>query len=182
MNYYSLRLSCFMPDTSLPLHLIKKYANRRLYDSHTSTHITLQDIRNYVIEEVPFQVVDAKSGEDLTRSILLQIIQDAEADGEPIFSSHALKNIIRFYGPFQGMLGSYLEKSLESVMEVQKQAGAPSSEAWTAFMASQMPVMQKVMQEYLERTKQLYMNTQNMFGMFPNFPSPFNPNTKKEED
>lgn len=170
-----------MSDTST-IHLIKKYANRRLYDSHTSTHITLQDIRNYVIEEIPFQVVEAKSGEDITRSILLQIIQDAETDGDPIFSSQALKNIIRFYGPFQGMLGSYLEKTLESVMEIQKQSGMPSTEAWTDFMSSQMPVMQKVMQEYLERTKQLYMNTQNMFGMFPNFPTPFNQNKKKEEN
>ncbi|MFD1260567.1 polyhydroxyalkanoate synthesis repressor PhaR [Entomomonas asaccharolytica] len=170
-----------MSDTST-IHLIKKYANRRLYDSHTSTHITLQDIRNYVIEEIPFQVVEAKSGEDITRSILLQIIQDAETDGDPIFSSQALKNIIRFYGPFQGMLGSYLEKTLESVMEIQKQSGMPSTEAWTDFMSSQMPVMQKVMQEYLERTKQLYMNTQNMFGMFPTFPTPFNQNKKKEEN
>ncbi|UYZ85248.1 polyhydroxyalkanoate synthesis repressor PhaR [Entomomonas sp. E2T0] len=170
-----------MSDTST-IHLIKKYANRRLYDSHTSTHITLQDIRNYVIEEIPFQVVEAKSGEDITRSILLQIIQDAETDGDPIFSSQALKNIIRFYGPFQGMLGSYLEKTLESVMEIQKQSGMPSTEAWTDFMSSQMPVMQKVMQEYLERTKQLYMNTQNMFGLFPNFPTPFNQSKKKEEN
>lgn len=90
--------------------LIKKYANRRLYDTHTSTHVTLPDIRQLVIDEVPFQVVDAKTGEDLTRSILLQIIQEAESDGEPLFSSDMLKGIIRFYGPFQGMLGNYLEK------------------------------------------------------------------------
>lgn len=167
--------------SSQPLHLIKKYANRRLYDSYTSSHITLQDIRNLVITETPFQVVEAKSGEDITRSILLQIIQEAEADGEPIFSADSLKTIIRFYGPFQGMLGSYLEKSLASVMEIQKQTGMQSSEAWTEFMASQVPVMQNVMREYVERTKQLYMNSQNMFGLFPNF-SQFTANKKEDEN
>ena len=66
--------------------LIRKYANRRMYDTHTSTHVNVNDIRQLVIDEIPFQVVDAKSGEDLTRSILLQIIQEAENDGEPIIS------------------------------------------------------------------------------------------------
>lgn len=165
-------------------HLIKKYANRRLYDTYTSSHINLQDIKDFVIQEIPFQVVEAKSGEDITRSILLQIIQEAESgEGQPILSSDALKNIIRFYGPLQGMLGPYLEKSLEVVMEIQKQAGLQSSEAWTQYMTSQAPVMQNVMKEYIERTKQLYMNTQNMFGLFPHFTSPFSPtpDTKKEE-
>ncbi|MEE4465562.1 polyhydroxyalkanoate synthesis repressor PhaR, partial [Azotobacter chroococcum] len=95
------------------VRLIKKYPNRRLYDTRTSCHITLADIRQLVISEEPFQVVDAKTGEDLTRSILLQIIQEAESDGEPIFSSETLKGIIRFYGPLQGVIASYLEKSIQ---------------------------------------------------------------------
>ncbi len=154
------------------VRLIKKYANRRLYDTQTSTHITLNDIRKLVIEEVPFQVVDAKSGEDLTRNILLQIIQEAESDGEPIFSSDMLKGIIRFYGPFQGMLGSYLEKSIQAVLDIQAQTGQQSSQAWNDFMHSQVPVMQKLMGQYVEQSKQLYLNTQNLFGMFPGFPVP----------
>ncbi|MFC6476390.1 polyhydroxyalkanoate synthesis regulator DNA-binding domain-containing protein [Pseudomonas asuensis] len=65
--------------------LIKKYPNRRLYDTHTSAHVTLADIRQFVIDDIPFQVVDARTGEDLTRAILMQIIQEAESQGEPIF-------------------------------------------------------------------------------------------------
>lgn len=152
------------------VRLIKKYANRRLYDTQTSSHITISDIRKLVIEEEPFQVVDAKTGEDLTRSILLQIIQEAESDGEPIFTSDMLRGIIRFYGPFQGMLGNYLEKSIQAVLDVQAKTGQQSSQAWSDFMRGQLPVMQDLMGQYVEQSKQLYLNTQNLFGMFPGFP------------
>lgn len=151
--------------------LIKKYPNRRLYDTHTSTHVTLADLRQFVIDDVPFQVVDARSGEDLTRSILMQIIQEAESQGEPIFSSDMLKNIIRFYGPFQGMLGSYLDKSIQTVIDIQAQAGAQSSQAWSEFLHKQMPVMQNLMTQYVEHSKSLYLNTQNLFGLFSGVPT-----------
>jgi polyhydroxyalkanoate synthesis repressor PhaR len=150
--------------------LIKKYANRRLYDTHTSSHLTLADVRRLVIENIPFQVVDAKSGEDLTRSILLQIIQEAESDGEPIFSIEMLTGIIRFYGPFQGILGSYLDKSIQTVIDIQSQTGAQSSEAWSEFMHQQAPVMQDLMRQYVEQSKALYLNTQNLFGLFGGVP------------
>ncbi|WP_339650861.1 polyhydroxyalkanoate synthesis repressor PhaR [Halopseudomonas pelagia] len=160
-----------MPDDSRNSpRLIKKYSNRRLYDTHTSSHVTLSDLRQMVIDEIPFQIVDAKSGEDLTRSILMQIIQEAESDGEPIFSSDMLKGIIRFYGPFQGMLGSYLEKSIETVIDIQTQNGVQSSQAWTEFMHKQMPVMQDLMNQYVEQSKTLYLNTQNLFGLFGGMP------------
>ncbi|TWI48020.1 polyhydroxyalkanoate synthesis repressor PhaR [Pseudomonas duriflava] len=151
------------------IRLIKKYPNRRLYDTRTSSHITLTDIRQLVIKEEPFKVVDARTGEDITRSILLQIIQEAESDGEPIFSSEMLKGIIRFYGPFQGVLASYLEKSIQTVVEVQTQAGVQSSQAWNEFMQTQMPVLQNLMRQYLEQSKMLYLNTRNMFGLFSGF-------------
>ena len=166
-------------DHSAP-RLIKKYANRRLYDTHTSAHVTLADIRRLVIDEVPFQVVDAKSGEDLTRSILLQIIQEAESDGEPIFSSDMLKGIIRFYGPFQGMLGNYLEKSIQTVIDIQTQTGVQSSQAWSDFMHKQVPVMQDLMSQYVEQSKKLYLGTQNLFGMFGGIP-PGNSRQKKTD-
>jgi polyhydroxyalkanoate synthesis regulator protein len=83
-----------------------------------------------------------------------------------------LKGIIRFYGPFQGMLGSYLEKSIQAVVDIQAQTGQQSSQAWNDFMHSQIPVMQKLMGQYVEQSKQLYLNTQNLFGMFPGFPAP----------
>ncbi|HET7773207.1 MAG TPA: polyhydroxyalkanoate synthesis repressor PhaR, partial [Burkholderiaceae bacterium] len=89
--------------------LIKKYPNRRLYDTQTSTYITLDDVKQLVINNEVFSVVDAKSNEDLTRSILLQIILDEEAGGAPMFSAPVLANIIRFYGhAMQGVMGPFL--------------------------------------------------------------------------
>lgn len=115
---------------------------------------------------MPFQVVDAKSGEDLTRSILLQVILEAESGGEPIFTSEMLMGIIQFYGPYQGVLGSYLDKSIQTVIDIQSQTGAQSSEAWSTFMHQQAPVMQDLMRQYVDQSKALYLNTQNLFGMF----------------
>jgi polyhydroxyalkanoate synthesis repressor PhaR len=146
--------------------LIKKYPNRRLYDTHTSSHLTLADIRQLVVDKIDFQVVDAKSGEDLTRSILLQVILEAESGGEPIFTSEMLMGIIQFYGPYQGVLGSYLDKSIQTVIDIQSQTGAQSSEAWSDFMHQQAPVMQDLMRQYVDQSKALYLNTQNLFGMF----------------
>jgi len=150
----------------MQVRLIKKYPNRRLYDTHSSSHVTLVDIRQMVLDEQPFQVVDAKSGEDLTRSILMQIIQEAESDGEPIFSSDMLRSIIRFYGPFQGMFGGYLEQSIQAILTIQNQAGTQSSQAWTDFMQKQAPVMQNLMQQYIEQSKTLYQSSQHLFGLF----------------
>jgi polyhydroxyalkanoate synthesis repressor PhaR len=164
------------------IRIIKKYPNRRLYDSHTSSHVTLVDIRRLVQEEEPFQVIDAKSGDDITRSILLQIIQEAESDGDPIFSSDMLKNIIRFYGPFQGVLGSYLEESIQSVIDIQTQTGTQSSQAWTEFMHSQVPMMQDMMRQYVEQSRNLYLNTQNMFGLFGGFNQPGSSKTPDNKD
>ena len=146
--------------------VIKKYPNRRLYDTHTSSHLTLADIRQLVVDKIAFQVVDAKSGEDLTRSILLQVILEAESGGEPIFTSDMLMGIIQFYGPYQGVLGSYLDKSIQTVIDIQSQTGAQSSEAWSDFMHQQAPVMQDLMRQYVDQSKALYLNTQNLFGMF----------------
>jgi len=93
--------------------VIKKYPNRRLYDTEVSSYVTLEDVRHLVLEEVPFTVREAKSNDDITRSILLQIIMEQEEDGEPIFSEQILSQIIRFYGDsLQGMVTSYLERSV----------------------------------------------------------------------
>ncbi|VVO33868.1 polyhydroxyalkanoate synthesis repressor PhaR [Pseudomonas fluorescens] len=155
-----------MTDNSRTTRLIKKYPNRRLYDTHTSSHLTLADIRQLVVDKIPFEVVDAKTGEDLTRSILLQVILEAESGGEPIFSIEMLMGIIQFYGPYQGVLGSYLDKSIQTVIDVQSQTGAQSSEAWSEFMHKQAPVMQDLMRQYVDQSKALYLNTQNLFGLF----------------
>ena len=108
-----------MSDASV--RTIKKYANRRLYDTAISQYVTLEDIRNLVIHSEPFQVVDAKSGEELTRSILLQIICEREDSGDPILSTEFLERVIRFYGDaMQGFMGNYLEKSIDSFLQQQE--------------------------------------------------------------
>ena len=101
--------------------IIKKYPNRRLYDTETSTYITLAEVKDLVLQYKEFQVQDAKTGQDLTRAILLQIILEEESGGVPMFSQDMLANIIRYYGhAMQGLMGSYLERSIFAFHEAQK--------------------------------------------------------------
>jgi polyhydroxyalkanoate synthesis repressor PhaR len=107
-------------DSKSSQRVIKKYPNRRLYDTDTSSYITLTEIKRLVMDSEVFAVVDAKSGEDITRSILLQIILEEEANGSPMFTAPVLANIIRFYGhTMQGMMGGYLEKNMQALMDMQ---------------------------------------------------------------
>ncbi|MBL1141316.1 MAG: polyhydroxyalkanoate synthesis repressor PhaR [Proteobacteria bacterium] len=102
--------------------IIKKYPNRRLYDTEESKYITLEDIKQLVTDNKEFIVKDVKSEEDLTRSILLQIIIEQEDDGEPLFTTQALAHIIRFYGDsVQSVAGDYLQKSINLFVNQQKQ-------------------------------------------------------------
>ena len=107
---------------SMAIRVIKKYPNRRLYDTEISSYITIEDVRQLIVDGEDFEVRDAKSGEDLTRQVLLQIISEQEQDGEPILSTELLSQIIRFYGDsLQGFMGSYLERSMHSFLEQQQQ-------------------------------------------------------------
>ncbi|MSR09054.1 MAG: polyhydroxyalkanoate synthesis repressor PhaR [Gammaproteobacteria bacterium] len=100
---------------------IKKYANRRLYDTQASRHVTLDGIRQLVASGEDVVVMDDTTGQDITRSILLQVITEQEQGGRPILSAEMLKHIIRFYGnPLQDMMGGYLERSVEVFMGQQK--------------------------------------------------------------
>ncbi len=100
------------------IRIIKKYPNRRLYDTSTSSYVALADIKQLVMHHDAFRVIDAKSGEDLTRTILLQIILEHESDGSPILTEKVLSNIIRFYGhAMQGFMGSYLERNVQIFMD-----------------------------------------------------------------
>ena len=102
--------------------IIKKYPNRRLYDTEISSYITLEEVRQLVLDNENFEVRDAKSGEDLTRSVLLQIISEHEEKGQPMLSPQLLSQIIRFYGDsLQGFMGPYLERSLEVFLNQQQQ-------------------------------------------------------------
>ncbi len=101
--------------------IIKKYPNRRLYDTELSRYITLADVRALVMQGTPFRVLDTANEADLTRSILLQIMLEEETGGEPLFSANMLAQIIRFYGgTMQGMFAHYLEQSLEAFARQQQ--------------------------------------------------------------
>jgi polyhydroxyalkanoate synthesis repressor PhaR len=172
-----------------PVRLIKKYPNRRLYDTQTSTYITLADVKQLVLDHENFQVLDAKSGDDLTRPILLQIILEEEAGGVPMFSAQMLSQVIRFYGnAMQGMMGSYLEKNIQAFIDIQGKLSEQSKafyetnkigpEMWTQFVNMQSPMIQSMMSNYIEQSKNLFVqmqeNMQNqarsMFTGFPGFP------------
>lgn len=102
--------------------IIKKYPNRRLYDTDISSYITIEDVRQLIVDGEQFEVRDAKTGEDLTRQVLLQIIAEHEQDGQPMLSTQLLSQIIRFYGDsLQGFMGSYLDRSMQTFMDQQAQ-------------------------------------------------------------
>lgn len=102
--------------------VIKKYPNRRLYDTEISSYITIEDVRQLIVDGEEFEVRDAKTGEDLTRQVLLQIIAEHEQDGEPMLSTQLLSQLIRFYGDsLQGFMGNYLERSMQLFLDQQQQ-------------------------------------------------------------
>ena len=154
--------------------LIKKYPNRRLYDTRTSTYITLADVKELVLGHENFQVVDAKSGDDLTRAILLQIILEEEASGVPLFTADLLSQVIRFYGhAMQGMLGKYLETNIKSFVDFQKKLQEQSqslygesnsqmqNDMWSQFMNLQGPAMQTMMSTYMEQSRKMLHQMQD---------------------
>ena len=152
---------------------IKKYPNRRLYDTKSSSYITLVDIKQLVLDNEDFDVVDAKSGENLTRSILLQIILEEEAGGAPMFSAEVLAQIIRLYGhAMQGMLGSYLESNIKAFSEMQGKLrdqaramygeNAPmNQDLWTQFVNFQGPAMKIMMNTYVDQSQKLFQKMQD---------------------
>lgn len=145
--------------------VIKKYPNRRLYDTNTSSYITLAEIKQLVMANEAFVVRDAKTGEDLSRSILLQIILEEEAGGTPMFSTSVLANIIRFYGDaMQGYMGGYLEKNIQTLQDMQHkladQSKGMTPEMWNQFMAMQAPLMQGLVTQNLEQSKNMFVQMQ----------------------
>ena len=175
------------------LRLIKKYPNRRLYDTKTSSYITLADVKQMVLKNEDFQVLDAKTSEDLSRQILLQIILEEESGGMPLFSSDLLSQLIRSYGnAMQGMMGGYLERNIRAFQDIQKALqdqsqrmygdnSRASQELWAQFMNLQGPAMQSLMQAYMEQSQKVFAQFQeqmqsqarNMFSglSFPGFPA-----------
>jgi len=152
--------------------IIKKYPNRRLYDTETSAYITLAEVKDLVLQYKEFQVQDAKSGEDLTRAILLQIILEEESGGVPMFSTDMLANIIRYYGhAMQGLMGSYLERSISAFHEAQKRFQEQAQtlygdlprvpgDAWSQFVSQQQKIP-NVMGGYLEKGAKAVIDMQD---------------------
>ncbi len=139
--------------------IIKKYPNRRLYDTQTSSYITLTEVKDMVMACEQFVVRDAKSGEDLTRSILLQIILEEETAGVPMFSTQALAQIIRFYGhTMQGLMGHYLENNIQSFIDLQSRL------AENSVMNLQNPLMQNFMGGYMEQSRNLFTQMQEQMS------------------
>ncbi|HSC00780.1 MAG TPA: polyhydroxyalkanoate synthesis repressor PhaR [Burkholderiaceae bacterium] len=181
----SRRAAAQAADTQGP-RILKKYPNRRLYDTHASSYITLADVKKMVLDNEQFEVRDAKTGEELTRSILLQIILEEETGGVPMFSTQTLAQIIRLYGhAMQGMMGQYLEKNMQAFVDLQRRLSEQAQgmfdaktftpEAWSQFLSGQTPVMQNLMGSYLEQSKNLFQQLQEQMqkqagAIFPGMP------------
>ena len=172
-----------------PIRVIKKYPNRRLYDTTNSGYITLADVKQMVLEFIDFQVIDAKSGDDLTRGILLQIILEEESAGMPMFSSEMLSQMIRFYGnALQGIMGNYMEQNVKAFLVIQNKLQDQAKQVygdkmmltpdlWKQFLQMQAPAMQGMLGNYLEQSAKLFMDMQQRMqdqtrGLFTSFPFP----------
>ena len=171
------------------VRMIKKYPNRRLYDTANSGYITLADVKQMVLSGIDFKVVDAKTNDDLTRAILLQIILDEESGGMPMFSSEMLAQLIRLYGSAQQtIMGQYIEQNVQAFLAIQKKLQDQAKqvygdkmmltpELWKQFMQMQAPAMQGMLGNYLEQSAKLFMDMQQRMqdqtrGIFSAFPFP----------
>lgn len=187
---------CYM---SVEKRVIKKYPNRRLYDTATSSYITLGDVKQLVHDSIDIQVVDAKTQDDITRSVLLQIIFEEENGGAPMFSYEVLTQFIRFYGQaMQGMMGPFLEKNLQLFTQLQDKMQEQTramygdnamfnANLWGEFMKIQGPAMQNMMSSYLEQSTGMYLEMQNRMQeqtkqLFTGFGFPAYPPADKDKD
>ena len=147
--------------------IIKKYPNRRLYDTEVSKYITLEDIKKLVLNNKEFIVIDVKSDEDLTRTILLQIITEQEDDGEPLFTTQALSHIIRFYGAsVQSAAGDYIQKSINLFVMQQKEL---QDQLQSAVMKDPITALSDLAEQNLEIWRK---TTENFFKTSTSSPSP----------
>ena len=132
--------------------LIKKYANRRLYDTVESQHITLDGIRELIVAGIDVRIVDDTSGEDITRSLLLQVIADQEQGGRPLLDAELLTRLIRIYGnPMQDFVGGYLLKSVEAFT---KQQRAMQSQMQKTFETLPLTAMRDLTESNLKAWKE----------------------------
>ncbi len=131
--------------------IIKKYPNRRLYDTQISSYITLNDVKELVMSYSEFQVVDAKTKEDLTRCTLMQIIAEEESNGQPILTEDILKEFVRFYGDsMQAMMSRFLEHSIKLFMERRAGLKSPLN---TILGANPASMMQSIAEQNIDSWK-----------------------------
>jgi polyhydroxyalkanoate synthesis repressor PhaR len=157
--------------------IIKKYPNRRLYDTANSGYITLADVKQMILGDIAFQVIDAKTGDDITRTILLQIILEEEAGGMPMFSSEMLAQMIRFYGSAQQtIMGQYIEQNVKAFLAIQNKLQDQAKQIygdkmmitpdlWKQFMQMQAPAML-----FMDMQQRMQDQTRGIFAAFP-FPT-----------
>ena len=166
-----------MPST----RVIKKYPNRRLYDTEISSYITIEDVRQLIVDGETLEVRDAKTGEDLTRQVLLQIITEHEQEGQPMLSTQLLSQLIRFYGDsLQGFMGNYLERSMQIFLDQQQQfrqqmGGMIGQTPWT--------MMNQLTERNLEMWREFQHNLIGAMGRSASSPKPKDkPATSKARD
>ena len=159
--------------------LIKKYANRRLYDSTESRHVTLEDIRKMIVSGAKVKVVDDKSGEDLTRAVLLQVIAEQDQYGTPVLSTELLEAIIRFYGnPVQEMLTKYMEQSVGTLVRQQETMRAEMSKA----LAGPMAPLAEFARQNMDQWSKIQASMMAAFaGAKPEPPAPEKEHTPKDK-
>ena len=178
--------------------IIKKYQNRRLYDTATSTYIVLEDIKQIIVDGELVKVVDVKSEQEVTRSVLLQIILEEEINGIPMFSNDFLFQIIRFYGKaFQPSLSPFLEQGVDLFRKMQKQfyeqvrdaygkEKLPSGvELWKEFMQQQAPQLEANIKDYVQNNTNAFLKMQEHLqhqteSMFNYMQFPFSPTNPKK--
>ena len=158
------------------VRLITKYPNRRLYDTNTSTYITLADVKQLVLDQDELQIIDARTGDDLTRQVLLHVILEQESAGSPIFSSDLLLQLIRSYGSaMHAMMSGFLERNIRAFDDMQNvlhdhaprihgDKAASSHDLWTQFMQLEGPAMHSFTQAYLEESEKVFAQMSPAFG------------------
>jgi len=148
--------------------LIKKYANRRLYDASISKHVTLEDIRDLIVRGEKIRVVEDKTGEDITRLILLQVIAEQEQFGKPILTTQLLESIIRYYGgPMQDFMAGYLEQSVAAFMQQQENVQQQISQ-----MLTSAPPPMNAMAELTRQNLEMWNRMQEGMLAFMGAPRP----------
>jgi polyhydroxyalkanoate synthesis repressor PhaR len=151
--------------------IVKKYANRRLYDTGKSSYVTLEDLAEMVREGLDFKVVDAKTNKDLTQSVLTQIIVEQESkEGSPnLLPQNFLKEIIKFYGGnMEAFVPTYLEQAMKNFVQSQEQMREQMEKSFGNMMPmNNMPSTEQV-QEMTQRNVEIMQKTMQMFTPFGN--------------